>query len=92
MHRSTDLTRYTPDYTTNGEGRRLGKDLENQSGANMAGVRSLNVNNALVIAKNIANFNALVRVYNVNDVTWASVNNDWTDGIRINEDLGYDSI
>ena len=89
---TTDLTRSTPGDTSNGEGRTLGANLVFQSGAKMVGARTLNLNNALTVAKNLSQYDAIVRTYNVDDVTWASVNEDWTTGVRVNEDLGYDSI
>lgn len=92
---SSSLGRYSDSSSTAPETKFIGKNLRTTSdygGTRMPGVRSLNVHNALMMTKHLKQYQALVRIYNNDDYTQATVNNDWSAGNYIETTLGNDSI
>ena len=92
---SSDLGRYSDSNSTAPETKFIGKNLRTTSdygGTRMPGVRSLNAHNALMMTKHLKQYQALVRIYNNDDYTQATVNNDWSANNYIQTDLGNDSI
>lgn len=94
---SSTFGRYSKNYPTSAnyvETKFLGKMLNSSSNENKeVGLRSLNMNDALVMAANFNTYNALMRFSNIDDSVWASINSNW--GNRLNDTsdtYGNDSI
>lgn len=93
---SADMGRYTAGYTTKKEEKFLGENLFRTTSPfpaiPMIGVKSLNVNNAITIARNLGRYNMIARLHNSDDKAWLTVNNDWSSGTHIVDDMGKDTI
>lgn len=90
---TADMSRYSPGNITNlPENKFLGENMDSpyQYGTPIVGARSLNVNNAIVVAKNMKNYPIIVRLHNVDDSLEATINNDWTQ--KIDSTYGRDKI
>lgn len=55
-----------------------GVDWITTNSSSMVGIRELNLYNALVMAKNSHQYQAMARVHNVDDFIWMSINWDWS--------------
>ncbi|MFN8672694.1 MAG: S8/S53 family peptidase [Candidatus Sericytochromatia bacterium] len=73
--------------------RYLGFDLQNinTNPNKIANIRQLNLYNALIIAKNLANYGVIMRQYNSDDMSISTINNDWNNYI-IASGYGSDDI
>ena len=88
---SADISRYSPGSVINlAETKFLGENLDYQYSTKIAGARSLNVNNAITIAKNMKEFPVIVRLHNADDSVEATINGDWTQ--KIDSSYGRDKI
>ena len=80
IHASSS-SRYSDPATspTTSESTFLGKDLSSSiiNPFAMVGMRELNVLNSIVLAKNSSKYEAMVRVHNVDDYVWMSINSNW---------------
>lgn len=76
---SADLVRYTGGYTSTAESQFLGDNLHNQydSTYKPVGVRSLNLFNALTLAKYSHQYQTVARMTNTDDDVYATINWDW---------------
>jgi hypothetical protein len=74
---TADISRYSIATTnSSAETRFLGPTPGNNS-PTMLGALSLNALNAIVVAKKLSSYQAIVRIHNIDDSLRATVNNDW---------------
>lgn len=89
LNSTANPRRYSAGYTTNSEYRYLGGAPQffnpNSNQGDLAPVRELNAYNALVVAKNWPYYDAIVRLYNIDDEHQVSAPN-WLRGDAIGDD------
>lgn len=86
---SGNMSRYTGGYTSANETKFLGENMDYQSGG-MIGVRSLNMHDALVLARYTKQYPVTIRLHNIDDVAEVTINNNWA--TKSTETYGYDKI